>query len=72
MASIHEAPRRHWRMTIGLVVALAVLGFLLLSEHRAHTLGALPYLLILLCPLMHLFMHGGHGEGPSGPKGGAS
>lgn len=23
---------------------------------------ALPYLLVLACPLMHLFMHGGHGR----------
>lgn len=33
------------------------------GEHRVHILGALPYLLVLLCPLMHLFMHGGgHGH----------
>jgi hypothetical protein len=30
-------------------------------EHWAHALGILPYLLILACPLMHLFMHKGHG-----------
>jgi hypothetical protein len=24
-------------------------------------LGILPYLLLLACPLMHVFMHGGHG-----------
>lgn len=40
--------------------ALAVLLFFLLTEHRAHLFGALPYLLLLACPLMHLFMHGGH------------
>lgn len=39
---------------------LAVALFLLWQEHRAHLLGALPYLLLLACPLMHLF-HGGHG-----------
>ncbi|WP_407947173.1 DUF2933 domain-containing protein [Paraburkholderia sacchari] len=33
------------------------------SEHRTHILGALPYLLLLSCPLMHLFMHHGHGHG---------
>ena len=40
---------------------LAVVAFLLFTEHRAHVLGILPYLVLLLCPLMHLFMHGGHG-----------
>jgi hypothetical protein len=34
-------------------------------------LGALPYLLILLCPLMHLFMHHG-GEHTSGSSHGTS
>ena len=37
-------------------------------EHRAHLYGALPYLLLLACPLMHLFMHHGHGgHGGHGP-----
>ena len=39
----------------------AIAGFLLLSEHRAHALGALPFLLLLACPLLHVFMHRGHG-----------
>jgi hypothetical protein len=30
----------------------------LLTEHRAHLLGVLPYLLLALCPLMHNFHHG--------------
>jgi len=38
----------------------AIAGFFLWEEHKAHLLGALPYVLLLLCPLMHLF-HGGHG-----------
>ena len=40
---------------------LAIAGFLLFTEHRAHVLGILPYLLLLACPLMHMFMHHGHG-----------
>ena len=43
---------------------LAVAGYFLWTEHRAHVvtgLAYLPYLLLLACPLMHIFMHGGHG-----------
>lgn len=39
-----------------------VAGYFLYTEHRAHVLIALPYLLLLACPLMHLFMHHGHGH----------
>jgi hypothetical protein len=39
---------------------LVIAGFFLFEEHRAHVLGALPYLLLLACPLMHLFMHHNH------------
>jgi hypothetical protein len=41
---------------------LAIGGFFLLTEHAAHVFGALPYLLLAACPLMHLFMHHGHGH----------
>jgi hypothetical protein len=40
---------------------LVIGGALLFTEHRAHVLGALIWLPLLLCPLMHIFMHGGHG-----------
>lgn len=46
------------------IVWLALLligGFLLVSEHRAHILGVGLWLLILACPLLHIFGHGGHG-----------
>lgn len=39
---------------------LGVVGFYLWTEHRAHLFGALPYLLLLACPVMHLFMHRCH------------
>ena len=39
----------------------AIAAFLLAFEHRVHLPQALPYLLLLACPLMHLFMHHGHG-----------
>lgn len=43
-----------------------VAGFFLLTEHRAHLFGVLPFLLLLACPLIHLFHHGGHGSGHGG------
>jgi hypothetical protein len=46
-----------------LIGFLAIAAFFLFSEHRAHALGILPYLLLLACPLMHVFMHRGHGGG---------
>lgn len=39
---------------------LAIGAFFLLTEHRAHLFGILPYLLLLACPLMHVFHHHGH------------
>ena len=56
-------PSSFWRSryAIGLVVMSAVAAYFLVSEHRAHFFGALPYLLLLACPLMHVFMHRGHG-----------
>ena len=42
------------------IVAVAALGFGLLLSHRAHALALVPYLLLLACPVMHLF-HRHHG-----------
>jgi hypothetical protein len=59
------------RMALVLIGFIVIAGFLLFSEHRAHALGVLIYLPLLLCPLMHLFMHGGHGHhGRTGPQDG--
>jgi hypothetical protein len=64
----HPELPSYWRSPAGLalMVALAVGGFYLVTEHTAHLFGALPYLLILACPLMHVFMHRGHGHGRHG------
>ena len=62
--SPHELkPPAFWgsRYAIGFLVLGAISTYFLLSEHRAHFIGALPLLLLLACPLMHVFMHGGHG-----------
>ncbi|MFZ2327817.1 MULTISPECIES: DUF2933 domain-containing protein [Aquabacterium] len=41
----------------------AILAFFVLREHWSHVVGKLPYLLLLACPLMHLFGHGHGGHG---------
>lgn len=53
-----------WRTWPGVcaITLLAVLLFFLVTEHTAHFFGFLPYGFLLLCPLMHLFMHHGHGS----------
>ena len=52
-----------------LLAFIALAAYFLITEHRAHLSGMLyylPFLLLLACPLMHLFMHGGHGDHGSG------
>ena len=52
-----------WLSTNGLAAIglIAAVLYFLLAEHRAHFITALPFLILLLCPLLHVFMHGGHG-----------
>ncbi len=57
----------HARYAAALMVIGAVSGYFLVTEHWAHILGILPYLLLLACPLMHLCMH--HGPGHHGHTG---
>lgn len=48
-----------------LIGFFVIAAFFLITEHRAHLSGWLAsywiWLLLLACPLMHLFMHGGIG-----------
>lgn len=56
------SPRPAWHQTpLGVAGAMAalILTFYLLREHWHHIAGYWSYLLLLACPLMHLF-HGGH------------
>lgn len=46
-----------WVLWLGLAAAVAWMFF----RHSAHIGQLLPFLLLLACPLMHLFGHGGHG-----------
>ena len=60
----HGAGCARWSSTYWLFLAFGVLAVVLLwQEHRAHLLGVIPYLILLACPLMHLFGHRGHRHG---------
>ena len=68
-------PLSFWgsRYAVGFLILGGISTYFLLSEHRAHVIGTLPFLLLLACPVMHVFMHGGHGTGHAnhevpGPK----
>lgn len=70
----HKGPSQteNWlrsKSGVALLGFLAIAAFFLWTEHRAHLLGVLPYVLLLLCPLLHL-LHGGHGghDGGHGHK----
>ena len=45
---------------------LAIAGFFLVTEHRAHLYQYWPLLLLAACPLLHIF----HGHGGGGRKSG--
>ncbi len=42
---------------IVLILALAGVSYYLLTAHLAHLAVVLPYLILLACPLMHIFGH---------------
>ena len=68
----HDAePPSFWRTRygIGLLVLGAVAAYLLLTEHLAHVARFWPFAFLLACPLMHLFMHHGHGHDHHGHRG---
>lgn len=68
----NSAPRGFWsRSNIVLIAFLTIAGFYLITEHRAHVFSYLPFLLLLACPLLHMFMHGGHGAHGDGEQGGS-
>jgi hypothetical protein len=55
-------PRLRSPAGIFMLVAGAVGGYYLLTEHFTHVTQAIPFLFLLACPLMHVFGHG-HGHG---------
>lgn len=63
----HEQPgdtqRKISRSRLVTIGFLLVIGYFLWTEHRAHVIQFLPFLLLAACPLMHMFMHHGQGLG---------
>lgn len=71
---MNDSKRNFWLTPNGLA-AMGLIGgvlYFLLTEHRAHFIYGLPFLILLLCPVMHIFMHRGHGghDGHAGHSGG--
>lgn len=56
--------RGFWRSPLGLVAVAALLigSAALFWPDRPYALGWLPWFVILACPLVHVFLHGGHGS----------
>lgn len=51
------------RKTWWAVFAIGMVGLVsLLRYHTSHVFSILPFLVLLACPLMHIFMHKGHGD----------
>lgn len=48
------------------IILFVAAAYSIWTEHRVHLYNLLPLLVILICPLMHLFMHRNHG-GHSNP-----
>lgn len=63
---MHDETQVPWWRTRSCFVLfgfLAIAGYFVITEHRAHAISALPYMLLLACPLMHMFHgHGGPGD----------
>ena len=57
----HDEDASNSKGTFAFIGFLLIAAYFLFSEHRAHFLGYLPYLLLLACPLLHMFGHHGHG-----------
>ena len=60
-----ESPRPRRALWIAAAMTALIGAFFLLREHWGHVAGYWPYLLLLACPVMHLF-HGHHGHHDAG------
>lgn len=61
-----QSQRQGWSASKWAMIGfLLIAGYFLITEHRAHVVQFLPFLLLLGCLLMHM-LHGGHGGHGSG------
>lgn len=60
----HDSPS-FWKTPFGIVATLVAIAasIYLYLVHKDHVLALLPYAFLAACPLMHMFMHRGHGHG---------
>ncbi|WP_298934284.1 DUF2933 domain-containing protein [uncultured Ramlibacter sp.] len=54
-----------WKTPFGIVATLVAVAasVYLWVAHKDHVLSLLPLAFLAACPLMHIFMHRGHGHG---------
>lgn len=54
-----------WKTPLGIVATLVAVAtsVYLYVAHKDHLLALLPFAFLAACPLMHIFMHRGHGHG---------
>jgi hypothetical protein len=61
LSSASDAPKPRRPLLVAAAMTVLIGVFYLLREHWGHVAGYWPYLLLLACPMMHLFHgHGGH------------
>lgn len=49
-----------------LIALLVIAGLYLVADHGQHLIPYLPFAFLLGCLVMHLFMHGSHGDQNNG------
>lgn len=73
-STVHPRSPNQQRARVIFWVLMGFAAFYLIAEHRLHLSGLwrwLPILILLACPLLHVFGHGGHGgHGSHGGHGG--
>lgn len=61
----HETDYRpagaNYGMVVMMICCLALIAIFFIFPRRLDGYSIIPFLLLIACPLMHLFMHRGHG-----------